>query len=251
MKYRTIWLSDIHLGTRGCQADKLLSFLKDNDSEYLILVGDIIDFWAMKRGIYWPEEHNTIIQKILKKSRHGTKVIFIPGNHDEVLRQYVNINLGNIFIEEEYIHKLEDGREIYCLHGDRFDVITKYHKWIAILGDIGYEFLLWTNRIYNNYRRWAGKDYWSLSAYIKGRVKEAVSFISEYEESIIHEAKKLEVYGVLCGHIHHAEIKEKDGIIYMNTGDTVESCTSIVEDLDGNLILLSFLHGEVEELTRI
>lgn len=236
--YRTIWISDIHLGTKGCQADSLLHMLKTTESDYLFLVGDIIDFWAIKRKSYWPTIHNTIIQKILKKARHGTKVIFIPGNHDEVLRDYVGISFGDIEIHENYTHTLMDGRQIFCIHGDIYDIVTRYHKHIAILGDIGYSFLLSINRHFNTIRKHLGLGYWSLSKFIKHQVKEAVNFISDYEQNVVQEARKLHVDGILCGHIHSAEITQFDDILYLNTGDFVESCTSIVETTEGELQLL-------------
>lgn len=239
--YRTIWLSDIHLGSRGCNADQLLDFLKHNESDNLILVGDIIDFWALKRHVFWPSTLNTVVQKVLKKSRHGTRVIFIPGNHDEALRDYTGLSFGEIEIHENYIHTLADGRTIFCVHGDIFDVVTRYHKWLAVIGDVGYESLLWLNRIQNKVRMFLGFGHWSLSAYVKYRVKEAVSFISDYEENVIKEAKHLNVDGVLCGHIHHAEIREIEDMIYLNTGDWVESCTAIVEHHDGKLELIRWL----------
>jgi len=238
--YRTIWLSDIHLGSRGCNVDQLLDFLKHNESDYLILVGDIIDFWALKRHVFWPATLNIVIQKVLKKSRRGTKVIFIPGNHDEVLREYTGLSFGDIELHENYIHALADGRTIYCVHGDIFDVVTRYHKWLAVIGDVGYESLLWLNRIQNKIRSWFGFGHWSLSAFVKYRVKEAVNFISDYEDNVIKEAKHLNVDGVLCGHIHHAEIREGE-ITYLNTGDWVESCTAIVEHHDGKLELIRWL----------
>lgn len=240
-RYRTIWLSDIHLGSRGCNADQLLDFLKHTESEYLILVGDIIDFWALKRHIFWPTTMNTIIQKVLRKARHGTKVIFIPGNHDEALRDYIGLSFGDIELHETFTHELKDGRKILCLHGDIFDVVTKYHKWLAILGDIGYESLLWLNRVQNKLRSIIGFGHWSLSAFIKYRVKEAVNFISDFEDNVVRGAKQLGVDGVLCGHIHHAEIRDVNGMLYLNTGDWVESCTAIVETTDGQLKLIRWM----------
>jgi UDP-2,3-diacylglucosamine pyrophosphatase LpxH len=243
--YRTIWLSDIHLGSRGCQAEKLLEFLKNTESETLILVGDIIDFWSLKRSPYWPTSHNTVVQKILKKSRQGTKVIYIPGNHDECLREYIGMNFGNIELHMDYTHELLNGGKIFCIHGDMYDIITRYHKWLAVIGDVGYTFLLWLNRHQNSL---LGIGHWSLSAFIKHHVKEAVSFISDYEQSVVSAAKDLGVSGVLCGHIHHAEISTIDDIMYYNTGDTVESCTAIAETDNGAMVLLSFIDSEIKQL---
>ena len=248
-KYRTIWLSDIHLGTRDCQVDALLHFIKHTDSEYLFFVGDIIDFWALTRTPYWPQSHNTFIQKILKKSRHGTRVIYIPGNHDENLRDFIGTTLGGIELHEDYTHTLITGQNIFCLHGDVFDVITRCHRWIAVLGDIGYTWLLWINRYQNKLRRYFGWDYWSFSAYIKYKVKEAVSFIGDYEKNVVKEAKHLHVDGVLCGHIHHPEIRVIDDILYLNTGDVVESCSAIAEKYTGELVLLRFANNTITETT--
>lgn len=242
--FRTIWISDVHLGSKGCQAEKLLEFLKVTESDNLILVGDIIDFWAIKRYPYWPTTHNTVVQKVLKKARHGTKVVFIPGNHDEGLREYVGHTFGDIQLHEQYIHTLADGRKVLCLHGDIFDVVTRYHKWIAYLGDIGYNALLWLNRHYNTLRQKFGMTFWSLSSYIKMKVKEAVNFIGDYEDNVVKHAKELDVDVILCGHIHHAEIKQYDGILYVNTGDWVESCTAIVEHEDGTLELIKWTDHE-------
>lgn len=240
-KYRTIWLSDIHLGSMGCQAESLLTFLRDNESDTLILVGDIIDFWALKRKPYWPEAHNTVVQKVLKKARHNTHVIFIPGNHDEYLREYLEYAFGNIELHHEYIHTLADGKSILCVHGDDFDVITRYHRWVAKLGDVGYDLLMLFNRHFNTLRAKMGLGYWSLSAYVKHKVKSAVNFIGDYEASVVKAAKEWKVDGVLCGHIHHAEIKTIDDMLYLNTGDWVESCTAIVEHYDGTLELIKWM----------
>jgi UDP-2,3-diacylglucosamine pyrophosphatase LpxH len=242
--YRTIWLSDIHLGSKGCNAEQLLTFLKYHDSEYLILVGDIIDFWSLKRSTFWPTSHNTVVQKVLKKAKHGTKVIFIPGNHDEALREYIGLSFGDIELHNDYIHTLADGRTIFCLHGDLYDVITRYHKWVAVLGDIGYELLLKVNKLQNIIRIKCGFGYWSLSSYVKHKVKSAVSFIGDYED-VVKGAKDLNVDGVLCGHIHYAEIKYIDDILYLNTGDWVESCTAIVEHHDGQLELIKWKDEDV------
>lgn len=237
-KYRTIWLSDIHLGSNGCQAEMLLDFLKEHESDTLILVGDIIDFWSLKRKPFWPESHNTVVQKVLKKARHDTRVIYIPGNHDEYLREYLDHTFGNIEMHREYIHTLADGRRILCVHGDDFDVITRYHRWVAKLGDVGYDFLMWANRQFNSLRARLGMGFWSLSAFIKHKVKQAVSFIGDYEESVVKAAEERGVDGILCGHIHHAEIKQMGDVLYLNTGDWVESCTAIVEHFDGTLELI-------------
>lgn len=243
-RYRTIWISDIHLGSKGCQAEHLLNFLRHSESEYLILVGDIVDFWSLKRYPYWPTLHNTVIQKILRKARHGTRVIYIPGNHDESLREYLDHSFGDILLKDEYTHTLVDGRRVHCLHGDVFDGITKYHRWIAIAGSVGYDFLLCLNRYFNTLRRLFGKGFWSLSAYVKYKVKEAVKFIGDYEQAVVQHAQNNNVEIILCGHIHHAEIKQYDEILYLNTGDWVESCTAIVEHQDGTIDLIRWVDHE-------
>lgn len=246
--YRTIWLSDIHLGSKGCQAENLLYFLKHTESDYLILVGDIIDFWAMSRKLYWPTSHNTIIQKILKKARHGTKVIFVHGNHDNVLHDYIGLKFGDVEIQKEYLHTLSNGETFWCIHGDDFDLITRYHSWVALLGDVGYEWLLKLNRYFNVIRKLLDLPYWSLSAFIKHRVKDAVNFISDYEQSIITEAIKRKVSGVVCGHIHKAELTKMNDVWYVNTGDNVESCTAITETQSGDLQLLCYLEQDIKIL---
>lgn len=248
--YRTIWLSDIHLGSKGCQSDVLLRFLHETDSDHLILVGDIVDFWSLTRVTYWPEEHNTVVQKILKKARHGTKVIYIPGNHDEKLRDFVDNSFGGIEVKMEYIHTLADNRTVLCIHGDIFDIVTKYHKWLAILGDVGYNFLLWLNTHFNSLRKSLGMGFWSLSAYIKRKVKQAVNFIGDFEDSVVQYARDNGANAILCGHIHHAEMKQYGDVLYLNTGDWVESCTAIVEHEDGTLELIRWTDEERKSIDR-
>lgn len=248
LRHRTIWISDVHLGTSACKSKELLEFLRENDSDYLFLVGDIVDFWALNKTNKWPKEHNTIIQKILKKARHGTKVIFIPGNHDSPVRELCGMTFGDILIEYDYIYRLKDGRTLYIAHGDEFDIITKHHAWVAHFGDSAYTFLLWFNRYFQMIRKLFGlKNRFSLSQYLKYRVKEAVSFISDYEKSVSESAKLHGVDGVVCGHIHHAEIKQYDTLLYMNCGDWVESCTAIIETHDGKLELIKWVDGATSQ----
>ncbi|ESQ15899.1 MAG TPA: UDP-2,3-diacylglucosamine diphosphatase [Chromatiaceae bacterium] len=240
-KVRSIFLSDIHLGTRACQAKRLLEFLRDYDSEHLFLVGDIVDFWAMKRGIYWSTPHNTVVQKILKRARHGTRVFFIPGNHDEALREHVGVAFGHIQVECEYIHTGADGRRWLLFHGDEFDQVTRYHRWLAVLGDRAYALVVRLNLWLSWLRRRLGiAGYWSLSGYAKRKVKEAVSFIYEFEKSVVQAVKQRDVDGVICGHIHAAAIKDLEGITYINCGDWVDSCTAIVEHRDGRMELIEW-----------
>ena len=238
-RYKTIFISDLHIGSTQCQADTLLDFLKHNESEKLYLVGDIIDFWALSIRVYWPRDHNTIIQKILRKARHDTKVIYVPGNHDENVREYDEHVFGDIEVRNSIVHTTVDGKRFLVVHGDEYDTIAKYHQWIAKLGSKGYDFLLEVNRAVRAVRRVMGiQSHFSLAAYIKFKVKNAVQFISDYEESIVMTLKDEGLDGVICGHIHHAEIKEMDGFLYVNTGDFVESCTAIVEHDCGRLELI-------------
>jgi UDP-2,3-diacylglucosamine pyrophosphatase LpxH len=239
---RSIFLSDIHLGTRACQADRLLDFLRHFESRYLFLVGDILDFWAMgQRGVYWSASMNTFVQKMLKRARHGTEVIFIPGNHDEALRDYLDSTFGSIRLHLEYEHPAADGKRYLVLHGDQFDVVTKYHRWLAVLGDHGYALLVRLNVLLSWVRRQLGiGGYWSLAGYAKRKVKTAVSFICDFEEAVARHVKERGLDGAICGHIHAAAIKPVDGVTYINCGDWVDSCTAIVEHLDGRMELIDW-----------
>ena len=221
-RYRTLWISDLHLGTPGCQADALLDFLKRTECETLFLVGDIIDGWQLRRQWYWPQSHNDVIQKLLRKARKGTRVIFIPGNHDEFARKYLNHNFGGIDVADEWIHELADGRKLWVMHGDLFDGVIQCAKWLAHVGDSLYEFTLKLNRHLNSLRARMGLPYWSLSKYLKQKVKRAVSYVGDFEVAVAREARKRGVQGVVCGHIHHAEMRDIDGILYCNDGDWVE-----------------------------
>lgn len=238
-RYRTIFISDLHIGSTQCQADVLLDFLKCNESEVLYLVGDVIDFWALSKKVYWPKDHNTIIQKILRKARHDTRVVYIPGNHDENVRDYDDHVFGDIEVRNSMIHEAADGRRYLVVHGDEYDTIARYHRWVAKLGSASYEVLLKLNRGMRTIRRLFGiQSNFSLSAYVKFKVKNAVQFISDYEQSIVLSLANEELDGVICGHIHHAEIKRIGNLIYANTGDFVESCTAIVEHFDGRMELI-------------
>jgi UDP-2,3-diacylglucosamine pyrophosphatase LpxH len=237
-KYRAIWISDIHLGAKGCQAGKLLDFLKRTDSEYLYLAGDIVDGWRLKRTWYWPQEHNDVVQKILRKARKGTRVVFVPGNHDEFARDYVDLHFGGVAVADRVIHQTADGKRLLVIHGDEFDVVVRYAKWLAVLGDGAYTLLLVINNRFNRIRERLGRPYWSLSAYLKLKVKNAVQYIAEFETALARAAAEEGVDGVVCGHIHHAEMREIEGVLYCNDGDWVESCTALVEHHDGRLELL-------------
>jgi UDP-2,3-diacylglucosamine pyrophosphatase LpxH len=240
-QYRAIWLSDIHLGTRGCKADFLLDFLRWNDSEFLYLVGDIVDGWRLRRSWYWTQSHNDVIQKLLRKARKGTKVTYIPGNHDEWLRGYTEIELGGVKVVDEAIHETADGRRLLIIHGDAYDGVVKYARWLALLGDWAYNLMIWLNTHFNRLRRRLGYPYWSLSAYLKGKVKNAVVYVGNFAEAVADEARRRGVDGVVCGHIHKAEIRELGGILYCNDGDWVESCTALVEHWDGRLEIVDWM----------
>jgi UDP-2,3-diacylglucosamine pyrophosphatase LpxH len=245
--FRTLFISDIHLGTRASQAEAFLDFLSVHDAPVIYLVGDIIDFWRVRRGAIWPQSHNDVLQKLLRKVRKGTKIYFIPGNHDEVLRAYCGASFGGIEIHRDIMHVTADGGRFLIMHGDEFDVVVCYAKWLAFLGDRSYEFALWCNHPINWMRRWFGFGYWSLSAYLKLRVKSAVNFIGEFEHAIAQEARRRDADGVICGHIHHAADRMIEGVRYINCGDWVESCTAIAEDHSGQF---SLIHWHDRQLRR-
>jgi UDP-2,3-diacylglucosamine pyrophosphatase LpxH len=234
-RLRSIFISDVHLGTQGCQARALLSFLKANPSEHLYLVGDIIDGWQLRRRWYWPQEHNDVVQKILRRVRKGCRVVFVPGNHDEFVRHFVDHHFGGVEVVSEAVHTTADGKRLWVVHGDLYDGVIQYAKWLAYLGDSLYEFTLRLNRHFNSLRARLGLPYWSLSQYLKHRVKGAVNFISSFESAVAAEARKRGLDGVVCGHIHRAEMRVIDGTLYCNDGDWVESLTALVEHQDGRL----------------
>jgi len=237
-RHRAIWVSDFHLGWRACEAERLLDFLKHHDADYWYLVGDIIDGWMLKRAWSWPQSHNDVVQKLLRKVRKGAHVVCIPGNHDEFLRDFAHLTFGGIVVLPDSMHETADGRRLWILHGDEFDSIVHYAPWLTILGNSGYDFMIHVGRVLNRIRHWLGFPEWSLSAYVKQRVKNVIKFVTDYEHALIREATRRGANGVVCGHIHKAEIKQVDGLTYCNTGDWVESCTAIVEDFDGKLSLV-------------
>lgn len=237
-KARTAWISDVHLGTRGSNAAVLLDFLRDYEVATLYIVGDLIDIWQLRRGIYWPQQHNDVIQKILRKARKGTRIVCIPGNHDELLGDFCGV-YGNITIQRHAIHRLADGRRMLVLHGHELDTVVQNVKWLAFAGDAGYQFLLSLNPAINFFRRRFGLGYWSLSAYAKKRVKDAVSFIGRFEEEIVRYARKFSVDAVLCGHIHSAAIRQLGDITYYNCGDWVETCSALVEHENGVIEMIN------------
>jgi UDP-2,3-diacylglucosamine pyrophosphatase LpxH len=237
-RYRTIWVSDIHLGTRGCNAQMLIDFLDSTDSETMYLVGDIIDGWRLKRSWYWPSAHNDIVWRIMKRARRGTRVVFIPGNHDEMFRQFAGLTFGGIEIRRNAIHETADGRRLMVTHGDEFDTVVMCHRWLAFAGDAAYEGLMRLNVVINWFRQKLDLPYWSLSKHAKHKVKNAVEFISRFEEAVAHEAGERGVDGVVCGHIHTAEIRQFGDLCYYNDGDWVEGCTALVEHFDGRMEVL-------------
>jgi UDP-2,3-diacylglucosamine pyrophosphatase LpxH len=250
---RSIFLSDIHLGTPACQAERLLDFLRGYDCEYLFLVGDVVDFWHMRRrGVHWTPAQNTVVQKILKRARHDVRVIYVPGNHDEAAREHTGTLFGNIRVELDHVHVAADGKRYLLTHGDQFDQVTQHHRWVAILGTHAYGWLVELNMWLSWVRRTLRvPGYWSLAGYAKRKVKTAVSFVFNFEESLLRHARERGVDGVICGHVHVAALREVDGIAYINCGDWVDSCTAVVEHADGRMELVRWtepMPGELQPL---
>lgn len=238
-RYRTVWISDFHLGTRGCRAERLLDFLQNVHCDTLYLVGDIVDAWALKKAWYWPASHTAVVRALLEIQRsRGTRVIYVPGNHDEVLRDYLPIDLSGIEICNEYLHETADGRRYLVIHGDQFDLVCTQARWLAVMGDVAYRGVIQANSWYNTVRRRLGYPYWSLSAFLKYQVKNAVAFIGRFEEALADEAARRGVDGIVCGHIHTPSRRTIDGVDYCNDGDWVESCTALTEDFAGAMGLL-------------
>ena len=248
LHFRTIWISDLHLGTPRCQAKRLLEFLHATESDTLYLVGDIIDGWQLKRRWYWEQSHNNVVQTVLKKAKKGTNVIFVPGNHDEAIRQFINLYFGGIKIRDELVHTTANGKRMLVLHGDRFDGVIACAKWLAYVGDNLYTLILKFNQWFNSWRARAGLPYWSLSQYLKGKVKNAVNYITSFEDALAAEAAKRGLDGVICGHIHKPEIRDINGITYCNDGDWVESLSALVEAPSGELRLVTW--GEIMQLKK-
>lgn len=240
MKFRTIFISDTHLGTRGCQAELLFDFLKQNEAETYYLVGDIVDGWQLRRGWHWPQSHNDVVQSLLARAHDGASIIFIPGNHDEVMRSYLGTHFGGVEVVAEAEHVTADGRRFLVTHGDQFDSIVVNARWLAHVGDRAYELALWLNIWFNRARRLWGGQYWSLSNWAKQQVKRAVNYISEYEQVLTDEARRGGYDGIICGHIHSATMRRIGDLDYVNTGDWVESCTAVVERDDGTLHLIDW-----------
>ncbi len=240
-RYRSVWISDVHLGFKGCRADDLLAFLRSTECERLYLLGDIIDVWSMRKGLFWPQSHNNVVRTILGKAKHDTDVVYIPGNHDETLRAYHGLTLGNVKIRANSIHETADGRRLLMLHGDDYDSVVTCSPLLALIGSKAYAWLLTLNRLVNWGRRQLGWPYWSLAAFLKHRVKNAVNYISNFEAALATEARRQGADGVVCGHIHRAEVRDMGGVTYMNCGDWVESCTALVEHADGCIELMNWL----------
>jgi UDP-2,3-diacylglucosamine pyrophosphatase LpxH len=239
-RYRSLFISDLHLGTRGAQADALLEFLRECEAQTIYLVGDIVDGWRLRSAWYWPQSHNDVVQKLLRKARKGTRVVYVPGNHDEFLRGFYGTHFGCIEVCETAVHEAADGRRYLVVHGDVFDMVVRHAKWLAYLGDWAYEIALALSIRINWMRRRLGFTYWSLSAWAKLKVKNAVSYIGRYEEVLAAEAARHAVDGVICGHIHCAAMRDFDGFTYINTGDWVESCTAVVEHEDGRMEIIAW-----------
>ena len=239
-KFRTLFISDVHLGSKAARADFLLDFMRHHESETIILVGDIIDGWRLKRNWYWPQVFNDVVQKMLRKARKGTRIVYIPGNHDEFLRDFPGKHFGGVEVAERMIFEAGDGRKYLIIHGDEFDVVVRHARIVAYLGDWAYDAAIAINQVLAAVRRKLGLPYWSFSAWAKLQVKHAVNFIGEFQRVVVDEARRNEVDGVICGHIHHAVMEDMDGIRYINTGDWVESCTAIAEHFDGTFELITW-----------
>jgi UDP-2,3-diacylglucosamine pyrophosphatase LpxH len=240
LRFRTLFISDIHLGTPGCQAERLLDLLRLTECEHLYLVGDIIDGWQLKRRFYWHQTHNDVIQKVLRKARKGTRVTYIAGNHDEALRHFLGLAFGGIEIVDEAVHRTADGRRLLVIHGDRFDAVVQRARWLAFVGDRLYTFALSLNQWFNHFRAKLGFGYWSLSQYLKHKVKNAVIYITDFEEALAREARRRRFDGVVCGHIHKAEIRDIGSVLYCNDGDWVESLTALAELDSGELRIIDW-----------
>ena len=237
-RYRTVFISDVHLGTKGCQAELLLDFIRHMECDNLFLVGDIIDGWKLRSGWYWPQSHNDVVQKILRMARKGVNVTYVPGNHDEGVRDFTGVHFGGVVVVRDAIHETADGRRFLVLHGDEFDGVVQHARWLAFVGDYAYRALIAVNTVFNRIRRRMGFGYWSLSAFLKTRVKNALQFVENFEAAVADEARRRGVDGVICGHIHHAASRRIGDIHYVNTGDWVEHCSALVEDHAGRLGLL-------------
>ncbi len=245
VRVRSVFISDLHLGTRGCRAEMLLDFLKHVEADTVFLVGDVVDGWRLKKSWYWPQAHNDVVQKLLRKVRKGSRIVYVPGNHDEFLRDYAGSNFGGIEIHEEVVHETADGRRLLVLHGDKYDMVVANIRWLALLGDRAYDLAITLNVAIGYVRRRLGLPYWSFSGWSKGKVKTAVNYIGAFERAVAEDARRAEVDGVVCGHIHKAAIRPADGFLYLNCGDWVDSCTALIERFDGSLALIDWADPEI------
>jgi UDP-2,3-diacylglucosamine pyrophosphatase LpxH len=237
-RFRALFISDVHLGARGCQAERLLDFLRWHEADSIYLVGDIVDGWQLRSGWFWPQSHNDVVQKLLRQARKGVRIVYVPGNHDEFLRDYYGTHFGGIEVTETAIHVGADGHRYLVIHGDHFDLVVTQARWLAMLGGKAYDWAIVVNRLFNAVRRRIGFPYWSLSQWAKLKVKNAVNYIGDFEKTLAAEAHRRSVQGVICGHIHHAAIHDDFGIRYLNCGDWVENCTAIVEHHDGRFEII-------------
>lgn len=250
LNYKSVWLSDLHLGCKDCKADYLLDMLSKTQCETLYLVGDVIDIWALERRFSWPEKHNQVAHALLKKARTGTRVIYLPGNHDEKIKKYIGMTFAEIEIHQEMIHTTTDGKKLLITHGDVFDGDVCLGKWQSILGDILYDFLLFLNRCCFSIRKKMGWGYWSLAGYIKNKVKGASEAIKRYQNAAVQYAKKKGADGIICGHIHQPDVRIIDGILYCNDGDWIENCTLLAESADGSIELIYWTET-IQRVTQI
>jgi UDP-2,3-diacylglucosamine pyrophosphatase LpxH len=249
-RFRALFISDVHLGTRGCQAERLLDFLRYHDADTIYLVGDIVDGWALRQSWYWPSTHNDVVQKLLRKARKGARMVYIPGNHDEFLRDFYGTHFGGVEMVANAVHVAADGRRCFVTHGDQFDLVVRYARWLALLGDHAYRFALVLNTSFNAIRRQFGLPYWSLSRWAKMKVKNAVNYIGEFETALANDAARHHADGVICGHIHHAAMRMFGGVQYINCGDWVESCSAVVEHPDGRFEIINWVEDAHRTLRK-
>ncbi len=240
--FRTLFISDVHLGSKSAKAEFLIDFLRHHEAETIYLVGDIVDGWRLRRAWHWPQSHNDVVQKLLRRARKGANIVYVAGNHDEFLRMFQGVHFGGIVVCDRVVHEAADGRRYLVIHGDQFDTVVHNMRWLAYLGDRAYDLAIVTNRVVSRCRRILGMPYWSFSSWAKVKVKKAVNFIGAFQQVLSEEARRSDVDGVICGHIHHAVIEDFDGVAYVNTGDWVESCTAVVEHFDGRMEILHWPH---------
>jgi len=240
--FRSIFISDVHLGSKAAKAEFLIDFLRHHDADIIFLVGDIVDGWRLRRSWHWPQAHNDVVQKLLRKARKGTSITYIAGNHDEFARQFQGVHFGGIVVADRAIHETADGRRMLVIHGDQFDTVVHNARWLAYFGDYAYDAAMVINRAISRFRHLFGMPYWSFSSWAKVKVKKAVNFIGSFQQVLAEEARRSQVDGVICGHIHHAAIEDFDDVRYVNTGDWVESCTAVVEHFDGRFEILHWAH---------